>query len=55
MKKKLDSDFRAVEFMRKIRSELSEKYLEDKEQYMRDLEKAMEDFKYRQKKAFSQQ
>ncbi len=55
MKKKMDSEFRAVDFMRKIRIELSEKYLRDKEQYMKDLKKAMEDFKCRQKKAFSQQ
>ncbi len=55
MKKKTESEFQAVEFMRKRRSELSEKYLQDKEQYMRDLKKALEDFKCRQKKAFSQQ
>ncbi len=50
-----DTEFHAVDFMRKVRRELSEKYLQDKEQYMKDLKKAMEDFKCRQKKAYSQQ
>ena len=44
------AEFHAVEFMRSVRSELSEKYLQDKEQYMKDLKKVMEDFKCRQKK-----
>lgn len=47
-------EFRAVDFMRKVRRELSEKYLQNKEQYMEDLKKAMEDFKCRQKKAYNQ-
>ncbi len=51
----VESEFHAVDFMRKIRSELSEKYLQDKEQYVKDLNKAMADFKCRQKKAYSQQ
>lgn len=50
-----ETEFHAVDFMRKVRLELSEKYLQDKEQYMRDLKTAMEDFKRRQKKAYSQQ
>lgn len=53
--KEIETEFHAVEFMRKVRRELSEKYLQDKEQYMKDLKKAMEDFKSRQKKAYSQQ
>lgn len=51
----VDTDFDAVGFMRKVRCELSEKYLQDKEQYMKDLKKAMEDFKRRQKKVYSGQ
>ena len=47
-----DIEFHAVNFMRKIRLELSEKYLQDKEQYMKDLKKAMEDFKRKQEKIF---
>ena len=50
-----DAEFHAVDFMRKVRRELSEKYLQDKEQYMKDLKKAMEDFKRRQKNAYSEQ
>ena len=48
-------EFHAVEFMREVRSELSEKYLQDKPQYLEDLKNAMADFKRRQKKAYSQQ
>ncbi len=50
-----ETEFHAVDFMRKVRSELSKKYLQDKEQYLKDLKKAMEDFKRRQEKAYSQQ
>ncbi len=53
--KEIETEFHAVDFMRKVRIELSEKYLQDKEQYLQDLKKAMEDFKCRQKKANSQQ
>ncbi len=53
--KEMETEFHAIDFMRKVRSELSEKYLQDKEQYLQDLKKAMEDFKCRQKKASSQQ
>lgn len=50
-----EKEFHAVEFMRQVRSELSEKYLQDKVQYLEDLKNAMEDFKRRQEKAYSQQ
>ena len=50
-----DTEFHAVDFMRKIRIELSEKYLQNKEQYMEDLKKAMEDFKRKQESTFSEQ
>jgi hypothetical protein len=48
-------EFHAVEFMRQVRSELSEKYLNDKTQYLEDLKNAMADFRRRQEKAYSQQ
>ena len=52
--KAAETEFHAVDFMRKVRLELSEKYLHNKEQYLKDLKNAMEDFKRRQKKAYSQ-
>lgn len=51
--KDIETEFHAVDFMRKVRSELSEKYLQEKEKYLQDLKKAMEDFKCRQKEAYS--
>nr|MBI1230169.1 hypothetical protein [Cytophagales bacterium] len=51
----LDKEFHAVEFMRQVRSELSKKYMQDKEQYLEDLREAMKDFKRRQQEAVSQQ
>ncbi len=53
--KEIETEFHAVDFMRQVRRQMTEKYLQDKEQYMRGLKKAMEDFKHRQKKAYSQQ
>lgn len=50
-----EKEFHAVEFMREVRSELSEKYLQDKTQYLEDLKNAMANFKRRQEKAYSQQ
>ncbi len=49
--KHTDQDFHAVEFMRKVRTELTEKFLQDKQKYLDYLKKAMEDFKLRQEKA----
>ncbi len=49
-----ENDFHAVDFMRRVRSEMTAKYLQDKEQYLEDLKKAMDDFKRRQEEAFSQ-
>jgi len=49
--KQIDGEFNAVEFMRKVRSELTEQYLQDKQKYMELLKKVMEDFKHRQKKS----
>ena len=50
-----ENEFHAVDFMRQVRSEMTERYLQDKEQYWEYLKKAMEDFKLRQEKAYSQQ
>jgi hypothetical protein len=49
-----EKEFHAVEFMRQVRNELSEKYLHDKVQYLEDLKNAIADFKSRQEKAYSQ-
>ena len=52
--KNTQSEFHAVDFMRQVRSELSERYLQDKKQYLQNLKIAMEDFKRSQEKAFGQ-
>ena len=44
------ADFHAVDFMRQVRSELTEQFLQDKQKYFDYLKQAMEDFKLRQKK-----
>jgi len=53
--KTIEKEFHAVEFMRQVRSELTQQYLKDKQKYLDYLKKAMEDFKLKQKKAYSQQ
>ena len=50
---KTENEFHAVEFMRKVRGELTEEFLKDKQKYLDYLKKALEDFKHRQKKAYS--
>ncbi len=52
--KSTEKEFHAVEFMREVRSELTQQYLQDKQKYLDYLNKAMEDFKLKQKKAYSQ-
>lgn len=42
-------EFHTVDFMRKVRNELSEEYLTDKQKYLENLKKVMADFKARQK------
>ena len=42
--------FHAVDFMRQVRSELTEQFLQDKQKYFDYLKRAMEDFKLRQQK-----
>lgn len=44
MKTKIDSNFKAVDFMRKVRNELSDLYHTNKELYRSELKKAMSDF-----------
>ena len=51
--KTTEKDFHAVEFMREVRNEMTEKFSQDKQKYLAYLKKAMEDFKLRQKKVYS--
>ena len=51
--KKKEKEFHAVDFMRQVRSELTEQFLLDKQKYLDYLKKSMDDFKVRQKMAFS--
>ena len=51
--KHITKDFHAVDFMRQVRSEMTEKFLQDKQKYFDYLKRAMEDFKLRQKKHYS--
>ena len=44
------ADFHAVDFMRQVRCELTEQFLQDKQKYFAYLKRAMDDFKFRQKK-----
>ena len=53
--KTTEKEFHAVDFMRQVRSELTQQFLQDKQKYLDYLKKAMEDFKLKQKKAYSQQ
>jgi hypothetical protein len=46
--KKTEKKFHAVDFMRQVRSELTEQFLHDKQKYLDYLRKAMDDFKLRQ-------
>ncbi len=49
MKTNNKNKFKAVDFMRKVREELSNLYNTDKKRYFEEIKKAMEDFKLRQK------
>ena len=51
--KNQENEFHAVEYMRKVRSELTEQFLSDRQKYLNDIRKTMEEFKMRQKKAYS--
>ena len=43
-----DKDFHAVDFMRQVRSELTEQFLKDKQKYLDYLHQVMADFKKKQ-------
>jgi hypothetical protein len=43
-------DFHAVDFMRQVRNELTEQFLQDKQKYFDYLKQSMKNFKVRQKK-----
>ena len=45
----IENEFHAVDFMRQVRSKLSDLYLTDKSKYLEHVRKAMENFKLRQK------
>jgi hypothetical protein len=52
METKIKNSFKAVDFMRQVRNELSDLYHSDKESYYRELKKSMADFvKVRKKPA----
>ena len=51
--KNSDNQFHAVDFMRQVRSDLSQRYLQDRAKYLQDLKTALENFKRKQEKAYS--
>jgi len=51
MKTNNENGFKAVDFMRKIREELSELYNTDKKRYFEEIKKAMDEFKARLEKS----
>ena len=51
METKTKNTFKAVDFMRKVRNELSDLYHTDKERYHKELKKTMEDFLALRRKA----
>ena len=53
METKNEKEFKAVEFMRKVREELSKLYNTDKKLYFEEIQKAMEEFKMSRNKAKS--
>lgn len=52
MKTNSENNFHAVDFMRKVREELSNLYNTDKKRYFEEIKKAMQEFKARQEKAY---
>jgi hypothetical protein len=51
METKTEQQFKAVDFMRKVREELSNLYNTDKKRYFEEIKKAIEDFKARRQNA----
>jgi hypothetical protein len=50
---KPDKEFHTVEFMRKVREELSELFIKDRNAYLKELDTALADFKIKQKEVFN--
>ncbi len=48
-----NKEFHAVEFMRQVRSEMTELFLKDRQKYLEYLKQAMTDFKAKQKNAYN--
>jgi hypothetical protein len=54
MKTAIEKGFKAVDFMRKVREEMSNLYNTDKEKYFEEIQKAMAEFKaQRDKREFN--
>ncbi|NEN23684.1 hypothetical protein G3O08_09240 [Cryomorpha ignava] len=53
--KKPGKEFHAVEFMRQVREEMTEQFIEDRQKYLEYLKKSIADFKIRQAKAFNKE
>lgn len=51
METKIEKGFKAVDFMRNVREELSDLYNTDKKRYFEEIQKAMTDFKAAREKA----
>lgn len=51
METKIKNTFKAVDFMREVRNELSELYQTDKERYHKELKKTMNDFLLKRSKS----
>jgi hypothetical protein len=51
MATKSEKGFKAVEFMRKVREEMSTLYNIDKKRYFEEIQKAMADFKAKRQKS----
>jgi hypothetical protein len=50
-KNKTTRNFKAVDFMREVREELTSLYHKDRKKYLAELKQAMKDFKKRQRTA----
>ncbi len=48
-----ESDFKSVDFMRKVREELSTLYQTDKKRYFEEIKKAMAEFKVARERVYN--
>ncbi len=55
METKTKKDFKAVDFMRKVREEMSTLYNTDKKRYFEEIKKAMTDFNTKRQNANNRQ